>query len=98
MKDQIEKFVTECQKLIDKHAVEQQMMLSKSTLSIEWGKKYAKIVASSLSQKSVYCFVDLSTGDVFKAASWSRPAKHVRGNIEGDVSSFMTPYGAAYLK
>jgi len=33
-------------------------------------------------QKSgVYAFIDRTTGDVFKAASWSAPAKGARGNL-----------------
>ena len=29
----------------------------------------------------VFAFIEISTGDVLKAASWSSPAPHARGNI-----------------
>lgn len=32
-------------------------------------------------QRSVHCFIDKATGDVYKAAGWKAPAPHVRGNI-----------------
>ena len=54
------------------------------------GKRYYKIVQQEFEtweksryygqyrDSSVHCFVDKETGDVFKAASWSAPAKHIR--------------------
>lgn len=47
------------------------------------GKKYAKIVMHNLSgQSSAHAFVDMNTGDIFKAASWKAPAKNgVRYNL-----------------
>ena len=54
------------------------------------GKRYYKIVQQEFEtwekskyygqyrDGSVHCFVDKETGDVFKAASWSAPAKHIR--------------------
>lgn len=51
------------------------------TFDVEMGKRFAKIVVTSWGQKSVHCFVEISTGDLYKAATWSAPAKGVRGNI-----------------
>lgn len=49
---------------------------------IESGKKYHKIVMiSSGDARSVHCFVDKKTGDVYKSASWKAPAKGVRFNL-----------------
>ena len=47
------------------------------------GKRYYKIVRATQEDKveSSYGFVDIENGDLYKAASWSAPAKHVRGNI-----------------
>lgn len=45
--------------------------------SLSIGKRYAKIICEG----SAFCFVDLTTGDVLKSASWSAPAKGSRGNI-----------------
>ena len=58
------------------------------------GKRYYKIVQQEFEtwekskyygqyrDGSVHCFVDKETGDVFKAASWSAPAKHVRFSFQ----------------
>ena len=59
------------------------------------GNKYAKMIAHD--SGSIFCFVDLATGDILKAASFAAPAKGVRGNIAngaGDVDI----YGARYLR
>lgn len=51
-------------------------------LSLENGKRYARIVATDSSSRSAFGFVDLGTGDVLKASSWKAPAKNFpRGNI-----------------
>ena len=54
------------------------------------GKRYYKIVQQEFEtwekskyygqyrDGSVHCFVDKETGDVYKPASWSAPAKHIR--------------------
>jgi hypothetical protein len=49
---------------------------------------------------SAHCFVDKETGDVLKAASWSKPAKHARGNIFNPDYGLgnMGPHGPAYLR
>lgn len=44
------------------------------------GDKFVRITRED-SQKSVFCFVELSTGDIYKPASWNARAKGVRGNI-----------------
>jgi len=55
--------------------------------NLEWnpityskGKRYMKVIHDN----SIVAFVDISTGDIYKPASWSKPAKHVRGNIYSD--------------
>ena len=53
---------------------------------IESGRKYHKIVHNSRGSRSVHAFVDKKTGDVYKAASWSKPAKGVRYNLLDDDS------------
>ena len=69
------------------------------------GKRYYKIVQQEFEtwekskyygqyrDGSVHCFVDKETGDVFKAASWSAPAKHIRfsfNNVE-DLKFLLKP-------
>jgi hypothetical protein len=47
----------------------------------------------------VYCFVDLTNGDILKAATWKAPAKHARGNILAvDPMSAVGIGGANYLR
>ena len=66
------------------------------------GKVRTKIAVCGFSGKpeSVYCFIDYTTGDVLKAASWNAPAKHARGNIfdENNGLKYMGPHGPAYLR
>jgi len=49
---------------------------------IEEGRKYHKIIMETDSgSRSVHAFVDKKTGDLYKAASFKAPAKHVRFNL-----------------
>lgn len=49
---------------------------------IESGKKYHKIIlVDGGGSRSVHCFVDKKTGEVYKSASWKAPAKNVRFNL-----------------
>ena len=61
---------------------------------VKTGKRYYKIVQQEFEtwekskyygqyrDSSVHSFVDKETGDVFKAASWAAPAKHVRFSFQ----------------
>ena len=53
---------------------------------IESGRKYHKIIMEVPNDnrppsRSVHAFVDKKTGDLYKAASFKAPAKHVRFNL-----------------
>ena len=60
------------------------------------GRKYYKVVQSEYEtwngsphfeqyrDRSVHSFVDKETGEVFKPASWNRPAKHVRYDMRDE--------------
>lgn len=68
--------------------------------TLERGPKYIRVVTSQPGHRSVYCFLDYN-GNILKAESWKKPAKHVRGNIFDDnfsIGKGLTLYGAAYLK
>ncbi len=54
------------------------------TFSAEYGPKNVRIVISDRSSRSVYCFVDIESGDILKSASWKAPAKGKRGSIWND--------------
>ena len=49
---------------------------------IESGRKYHKLIMETGgNSRSVHAFVDQKTGEVYKAASFKAPAKHVRFNL-----------------
>ena len=49
---------------------------------IESGKKYHKIIlVDGGGSRSVHCFVDKKTGELYKSASWKAPAKGVRFDL-----------------
>lgn len=57
-------------------------MLDRPTFDYMIGKKYARFFTDNGNQRSVCFFVDMTTGDVWKADGWKRPALNfVRGNI-----------------
>jgi len=52
-------------------------------------RKYFRLVMRYLNgskQRSVHAFIDKTTGDVYKPASWKAPAKHIRYNLLDDKS------------
>ena len=49
---------------------------------IESGKKYHKVVmVDGGSSRSVHCFIDKNTGELYKSSSWKSPAKGVRYDL-----------------
>ena len=46
-------------------------------VEVKKGRKYYKIITNN----SVHCFVDVKNGDVYKPASWNKPASIVRYNL-----------------
>ena len=104
LKKEIEEFASRVQGLINEHYEERFPNLTAPLVLVKFGRKYAKIIKDGNSgrggQTSVYGFVDAHTGDIYKAATWAAPAKHIRGSIfdgDGGMSS-CTPYGIVYLR
>lgn len=65
--------------------------------TFERGKKYARIV-KNVNQRSAFCFIDLTNGNIHKADSWKAPEKkHVRGNISNGAAD-VSAYGTKYLR
>ena len=72
-------------------------------ITIKKGRKFTKIIRGT----SVWGFVSnvdgthkglpLQVGDVLKAAGWSAPAKHTRGNIFDNNQDYYTWTGPNYL-
>lgn len=58
---------------------------------------YNGIVIPDVNNISVYCFVDFE-GNIYKAATWSSPAKHVRGHVDNLNTIDLGKYGVRYLK
>ena len=58
---------------------------------VEMGRKYFKLFACEVSSDGktntgrLVCFVDKTTGDIYKPASYAAPAKHARGNVNSDT-------------
>ena len=50
--------------------------------TIETGKKYHKVIfVDGGGNRSVHCFIDKNTGEVYKSATWKSPAKGVRYDL-----------------
>jgi len=50
--------------------------------TVETGKKYHKVIfVSGGGSRSVHCFIDKNTGEVYKSATWKSPAKGVRYDL-----------------
>ena len=77
-------------------------------ISVEYGRKFARIVQDNGTQRFVHCFIDMTTGGVIKSAGWKAPQKDkdglaVRYNLLDDASreacySKMDPYGSYLYK
>ncbi len=100
-------FVATAQDIVDAYFAKHCPVLKASKLSVQPGRRYAKIVTTRTNQdgsadvmsRSVYCFVDLTNGDVLKAETWRKPAKHARANIFASDfgASGINEHGANYL-
>ena len=97
------KFVDSVQVMKDEYMGKNFPSLGRVLITVERGKRYAKLVLADASapiiSRYVYCFVDLTNGDILKAASWKAPAKRARGNIlAADPISAVNTHGANYLR
>jgi len=86
-------FLASVVELLNKH---QKHVNYFQNIEVKDGKRYKKIIVGF----GVWCFVDKTTGDVLKAASFSTPAKHARGNIfdAHNGVEHITVYGPKYLR
>ena len=67
--------------------IERQHKNSGYKFYIESGRKYHKLVMECENgSRSVHAFVEKKFGNVYKAASWKAPAKHIRFNLLDDNS------------
>jgi hypothetical protein len=107
-KDQINRWLKDCQTMLDRHYAINFPNLDVPELIIAGGRKYLKIqvksVGGSENNKRIsyraFAFINMTNGDLLKPATWKAPAKHARGNIfdsDGGMK-WVTPYGMAYLE
>jgi hypothetical protein len=97
-----EQFLAFAQNTVDTHMREKFPTLARKILTLEWGQRYVRIVVSSEGSKtgSAFGFIDITNGDLLKAATWKAPAKNPRGNLY-DKSTWgrsHDSYGMAYLR
>lgn len=91
------RFLSEYEALLAKYYKEMGYTIGKEVnIGLKKGKKYHKLTRDG----SAVAFID-DKGDIYMAASWRAPAKHVRGNIHSDKHG-MEAFGATgsvrYLK
>lgn len=86
------------------HCAKHFPMLKPDTFYADGGRKYIRIAQDRGNQRSVHCFVDAATGDVYKAATWKAPALNgARFNLLDPVSfsrlrEVWDPYGSYLYK
>ena len=49
--------------------------------TFESGRKYHKVIMNAHGSRSVHCFIDKKTGEIYKSSSWKSPAKGVRYDL-----------------
>ena len=76
----------ECPQRLD--AIEDRLLITGLDLAldidytVETGKKYHKVIlVNGGGSRSVHCFIDKNTGEVYKSASYKAPAKGVRFDL-----------------
>ena len=80
-------FIAKIQDETDKYYAEHLKNSVPAVLSFKEGGKFFKVNTCACGSTSVYCFVDKLTGDIYKAANWAAPAKHIRGSIFDENNS-----------
>jgi hypothetical protein len=99
----LEQFVAVMQAMQDAYHARRYANVPSPIFSVDpAGRKYARIVKTDRngSSRSVYCFVDLSNGNILKADGWKKPEpmKYRRGNVvERDYLTTCGPHGVVYL-
>jgi hypothetical protein len=94
-------FMTFAQKVVDDYMRKSFPRHLRVVLRVEHGRRYVKVIRSSDGvSRSVYCFVDMTNGDILKHDTWKKPAKHARGNIRipESYAAAVDAHGATYLR
>ncbi len=58
-------------------------------LGYETGKKYARVfeqhVNAYADDRRIFCFIDLTNGNVLRPENWKRPNLNVKNSIQGNI-------------
>ena len=77
--------------------------MEEDKLSVKPGRKFIKIIRDNsvwgfvAKEDGVHKGLPMKSGDVLKAAGWSAPAKHTRGNIFNKNQDYFQWTGPNYL-
>lgn len=94
-KKALDNFIVLANAMISKYYASSFPGLDPKKLEYSVGKKYVKVISST----SVWAFIDISNGNILKAAGRNAPAKHARGNIYNDNPlDGVDHYGPLYMK
>jgi len=87
----IEQYVAEIQAKVEAEYSRLKYTIPAPTYNFNTGKRFYRVMESRHPGcgSSVHCFVEIETGDIFKPASWSAPAKGVRGNLRDAVKPLL---------
>ena len=56
--------------------------LRNTRFAVSYGNRYARVdVIERNGSKRVFAFIDKNTGEIFKPATFRKPAAHARGNV-----------------
>jgi hypothetical protein len=102
--ERFSQWLSDCQTIVDNYCREQYPFLPPDSLVHAGGTRYARVEEhhdydGRGIRRKIWCFVDVTNGNVLKPESFKKPAKHARGNIfdtSGGLSR-IGPYGPAYL-
>lgn len=92
----VENFCDAWDILVSEHHAKNYPNVPSEKHEIQEGKRYYKIVAGGAAK----AFIDKENGDIYMSASWSKPAKHVRGNVMDETNGMkaVDVYGVKYLR
>ena len=97
--DRLERYVARLDELCVAYYEDRFDHIEAPEIRVELGRKYAKVI-NGRNGGSVHTFIDLTNGNILKAASYKAPAPNgVRGNIFDDDCgmSCVGPFGALYV-
>jgi hypothetical protein len=70
---------------------------AKATITVNTrGNRFIKVSKSTYGSESVWMFIEKTTGNIYKPASWKAPALNfARGNIKDNEFPRINPYGVS---